>query len=436
MEKKTQHDVLLKSRVRLRGDLVALNMAIADGKKLPVEKYTDGELAAAAAEIAAAEEAEAAVAAAAAAAAAAVATPATGPAPAAAAAAAGAAAPAPPAPAAAAPRTAESEDDRAAARQKRRTAKEVKALAALSVEERASRRASIAAMRAKLAGWTKDAHRTLFVGRLAYDCDSRRLKDEFLRFGRVRACVVVGEAEAIAAAARAMEEEPSSADATAATTKVPHHSGFAFVEFERESDMERAFKEGDGMKIGNRRAVIDVERGRTVLKWLPRCLGGGLGATRRGGRGMNITVSGRAPEARAAGGGGGGGGSSSHYSSTSRSAPRSSSHRSSAPSGGYRRDSARDAPTYRDRDAPRSRDRGGLGFGSSSRDRGYERNRDRDRDRGSYGGRDYRSGSNSHDVRKRGRDGDRRDYNDRRSHDRRDDGGRDYKRSRGDDRRR
>ncbi len=41
--------------------------------------------------------------------------------------------------------------------------------------------------------------------------------------------------------------------------------------------MKVAYKEAEGMKLGKRRLLIDVERGRTVKGWKPRRLGGGLG---------------------------------------------------------------------------------------------------------------------------------------------------------------
>lgn len=53
--------------------------------------------------------------------------------------------------------------------------------------------------------------------------------------------------------------------------------GYGFVEFEDERDMKVAYKQADGVKIDDRRVVVDVERGRTVKGWNPRRLGGGLG---------------------------------------------------------------------------------------------------------------------------------------------------------------
>ena len=56
-----------------------------------------------------------------------------------------------------------------------------------------------------------------------------------------------------------------------------------------------AYKETDGIRIKDRRVLVDVERGRTVKGWRPRRLGGGLG-----GRGYT-----KAMPARPAGVGGG-----------------------------------------------------------------------------------------------------------------------------------
>merc|ERR1711972_145226 len=69
--------------------------------------------------------------------------------------------------------------------------------------------------------------------------------------------------------------------------------GYAFVEYEHEKDMHSAYKHADGKKIDGRRVMVDVERGRTVKGWLPRRLGGGMGATRKGGADVNIKHSGR-----------------------------------------------------------------------------------------------------------------------------------------------
>lgn len=42
-----------------------------------------------------------------------------------------------------------------------------------------------------------------------------------------------------------------------------------------------AYKDAEGIKINGRRAMVDVERGRTVKDWKPMRLGGGLGGLTR-----------------------------------------------------------------------------------------------------------------------------------------------------------
>lgn len=80
----------------------------------------------------------------------------------------------------------------------------------------------------------------------------------------------------------------------------PKPRGYAFIEFEREKSVKIAYVEADGRKIdGQRRCVVDVERGRTVRGWLPRRLGGGLGGTRKTSGELYGNVSGRDPSIKA-----------------------------------------------------------------------------------------------------------------------------------------
>ena len=116
---------------------------------------------------------------------------------------------------------------------------------------------------------TKDAYKTLFVARLSYDTTEDTLRREFEAFGPVsRIRVVHKRSKDDVLTGDDVEEQPR---------------GYAFVEFEKEEDMRQAYKRADGRKVDGRRLLVDVERGRTVAKWRPRRLGGGLGATRRSG---------------------------------------------------------------------------------------------------------------------------------------------------------
>lgn len=110
-----------------------------------------------------------------------------------------------------------------------------------------------------------DPFRTLFVARLSYEVKESDLEREFGRFGPIERIRIVKNSE---------KQNP----------KKPHR-GYAFVVYEREKDMKAAYKETDGIRIKDRRVLVDVERGRTVKGWKPRRFGGGLG-----GRGYTKTT--------------------------------------------------------------------------------------------------------------------------------------------------
>ncbi len=114
-----------------------------------------------------------------------------------------------------------------------------------------------------------NCYNTLFVGRLAYEVTEGKLLREMEAFGPVKDIKLVSD-------------------------KQGKSRGIAFVEYENEEDMKRAFRAADGMKIEGRDIVVDVERGHTCIQtWLPRRLGGGLGGTRLGGKQQNVTAPGR-----------------------------------------------------------------------------------------------------------------------------------------------
>lgn len=102
---------------------------------------------------------------------------------------------------------------------------------------------------------TSDGYKTLFLGRLAYETSAWKLQRELEQFGAIKKLRLV-------------------------TDPLGASRGYAFVEFENEEDMKKAYKRGDGMRVDGRRVLIDVERGRTVKGWRPRRLGGGLGSSR------------------------------------------------------------------------------------------------------------------------------------------------------------
>ncbi|RPA80774.1 RNA-binding domain-containing protein, partial [Ascobolus immersus RN42] len=98
-----------------------------------------------------------------------------------------------------------------------------------------------------------DPFRTLFVARLSYEVTQQDLEREFGRFGPIERIRLVKDKNS---------NKPR---------------GYAFILYERDKDMKAAFKETDGLRIKDRRIVVDVERGRTTKGWKPRRLGGGLG---------------------------------------------------------------------------------------------------------------------------------------------------------------
>ena len=124
-----------------------------------------------------------------------------------------------------------------------------------------------------------NCYNTLFVGRLAYEVTERKLLRELEVYGPIKDIKLVTD------------------------TTTGKSRGYAFVEYEHEEDMKRAYRAADGMRLEGRAIVVDVERGHTVPNWLPRKFGGGLGGGSRVGGPSN-----RNAGAGGSGGGGGGGG--------------------------------------------------------------------------------------------------------------------------------
>lgn len=186
---------------------------------------------------------------------------------------------------------------------------------------------------------TGDPFKTLFTARINYYTSESKLRREFEQYGNIKSINLI------------MNQKD----------KKPR--GYAFIEYEHEKDMHSAYKHADGKKIDGRRVLVDVERGRTVKGWLPRRLGGGMGATRKGGADVNIRHSGRDDSRR---------------------------DRS--------RDRDRDRDRDRRRDRSRSRDRKRR---SRSRDRRRDRSRERRRSRSRDRKRSKRSRSRSRDRERR-----------------------------------
>lgn len=102
---------------------------------------------------------------------------------------------------------------------------------------------------------TKNPYATLFVARLSYETTEKKLKKEFESYGPIKRVKVITDFNG-------------------------KSRGYAFIEYEHETDLKKAYKQADGKKIDGRRVLVDVERSRTVPNWVPRRLGGGKGPAR------------------------------------------------------------------------------------------------------------------------------------------------------------
>lgn len=263
---------------------------------------------------------------------------------------------------------------------------------------------------------TGNAFATVFVSRLSYDTNEKKLRRDFEIYGPIRSIRVVHDTEG-------------------------KSRGYAFIEYETEKDAEAAVRKSEGKRIEGRRIVCDVERGRyvhllflccsfsvfvgrsneellcvvyfrTVKNWRPMRFGGGMGGrpAKKSKKTLEeeamkaATVSGGTTTAasedyrggdrggdRGDRGGGDRGGGDRGRGGRSRSRDRRG-------GGGDRdRDRSRDRDHYRGGDRDRERDRDaprGGGGGDRDRDRGGDRHHSRERgpppprerERDAYGG--------------------------------------------------
>lgn len=129
-----------------------------------------------------------------------------------------------------------------------------------------------------------DPFTTLFISRLDYSVTEEELKKDFEMYGPIERIRIVRDQQG-------------------------RSKGYAFIVYQQERDMRAAYKDAEGIKIKGRRAMVDVERGRTVKDWKPKRLGGGLGGlTRKKKEPAPVAEPAFAPVAGRGGFGGGGGG--------------------------------------------------------------------------------------------------------------------------------
>ncbi|XP_014675158.1 PREDICTED: U11/U12 small nuclear ribonucleoprotein 35 kDa protein-like [Priapulus caudatus] len=105
-----------------------------------------------------------------------------------------------------------------------------------------------------------EPRRTVFVGRLSGITDEGALLDAFSHHGAVARCHLVRDL------------------VTGASRR------YAFVEFERERDAERATRDANKTIIDDAELLVTMECERALPGWVPRRLGGGFGGRKESGQ--------------------------------------------------------------------------------------------------------------------------------------------------------
>ncbi|KAK4732992.1 hypothetical protein R3W88_025980 [Solanum pinnatisectum] len=105
-----------------------------------------------------------------------------------------------------------------------------------------------------------DPYSTLFVGHLSQFTTEQTLQKEMNKYGRVKSLRIVRHI--VTGASR----------------------GYAFVEFETDRDMRRAYSDAHHKVIDDSEIIVDYNRQRLMSGWIPRRLGGGLGGKKESGQ--------------------------------------------------------------------------------------------------------------------------------------------------------
>ncbi|KAL5547240.1 hypothetical protein UlMin_006927 [Ulmus minor] len=105
-----------------------------------------------------------------------------------------------------------------------------------------------------------DPYSTLFVARLSPQTTDHTLRMAFSKYGRVKNLRLVRHI--VTGASR----------------------GYAFVEFETEREMRRAYKDAHHSIIDDCEIIVDYNRQQLMPGWIPRRLGGGLGGKKESGQ--------------------------------------------------------------------------------------------------------------------------------------------------------
>ncbi|KAL6601264.1 hypothetical protein ACP70R_044484 [Stipagrostis hirtigluma subsp. patula] len=107
---------------------------------------------------------------------------------------------------------------------------------------------------------TGDPYCTVFVGRLSRQTDEEALRKAMSRYGRVKSMRLVRDI--VTGASR----------------------GYAFVEYETDREMRRAYEDAHHSIIDGSEVIVDYYRQQLMPGWIPRRLGGGLGGKKESGQ--------------------------------------------------------------------------------------------------------------------------------------------------------
>ncbi|KAG7389911.1 small nuclear ribonucleoprotein 35kDa (U11 U12) [Phytophthora pseudosyringae] len=105
-----------------------------------------------------------------------------------------------------------------------------------------------------------DPYSTLFVARLSFATTEETLRHLFNDYGPLRRLRLVRD------------------------QKTDKSKGYAFVEFEHERHLERAYRAAHRRVVDGATILVDFERSRVMKGWKPRRLGGGLGGKKESGQ--------------------------------------------------------------------------------------------------------------------------------------------------------
>ncbi|KAK7340958.1 hypothetical protein VNO77_21677 [Canavalia gladiata] len=107
---------------------------------------------------------------------------------------------------------------------------------------------------------TGDPYCTLFVGRLSHLTSEDTLRKVMSKYGRVKSLRLVRDI--VTGASR----------------------GYAFVEYEMEREMRRAYMDAHHLMVDDSEIIVDYNRQQLMPGWIPRRLGGGLSGKKESGQ--------------------------------------------------------------------------------------------------------------------------------------------------------